>query len=481
MALSYAVLNNPAPFAGTLARDPFMHGDHGRRLRLVANDRCLSDSLALDVLRQLGSRPTASVHWTERTSRGRVEIRAAVTDPRDYFPALVQDEDSDACLPIPAASSLLATSKQIAQEHGLDELDVLPLLQLAALARTSDVIDAAIVNEQELFNPALAPWILPHSQTPKEAVALLGLNLRAHGDFAVWRDDSTTRIIGASRFYRAAAFASVKGLDAWLALATARWMTESHRPLVLCDGIATRLSRSLRARDFLQVRLHAPEFKAVWDEVLFFFDFVLVQAMGALDLLARLIHFTYGLSGSERDASWRRRRRGGWVDAVGKAEPAIGDLAKQKSSLGDTVDLVAELRNAIHDAPLSDEVHDLEIDERPGIYVWGPGLIALELSNEVAQLIDAAERRGGLNIWGITDRRADDTIVLDPGLFAEQALKACSDEIGKVLAVADQKRLAAKPHEHVELWVPEEREQDHAAVLVGLGQGGYRQNRVTSG
>ena len=74
-----------------------------------------------------------------------------------------------------------------------------------------------------------------------------------------------------------------------------RWLfgSGSPEPMRLADGIATRLSRALRARDYIQVRLRSRDFEATWDEVLLFFDAVLTQLMGALDKPARLLHAVY--------------------------------------------------------------------------------------------------------------------------------------------------------------------------------------------
>jgi len=472
------VLNNPPPVFVGPDRDPFMHGPQGRLLRLVADDESIEDSPAERLLEQLGHRPSARVHWTRRPASTRATLKPLVRE-RDYVPALIEDGEDAIETAIPAASHISERSATFAREHGVARDDVERLLQLATLGRTWNRIDAIVVGSTLLSGPPLDRLLLPQCQTPAEALALLGLNLRAHGDFAVSREGSMTRAMDGAQFYRAVAFEHVEGLDSWMGGATSHWLHSGARPWTLLDGIATRLGRAFRARDYLQVRLRALDFEAVWDEVLFFFDVVLIHAMGALDLLARLLHDLYALPGFSRHASWRSRRlSGGWVTALVQAAPRLGDVAAAGQPVGDVVDLVAELRNFIHEVPPSSEIRDA--DDFPGIHMWGAGLIALVRSGAADTMLAAGERRGGLVVWGLSDRRAGSAVVLDPGRFAEQALRSCTAAVSSVLALVDRERLATGPPVDVARGVPNRQDRENAAALFGLSAGGLRQERVTS-
>jgi hypothetical protein len=402
-----------------------------------------------------------------------------VVQERDFVPVIVEVGDEVIETAIPSASAIAARSELLAREHGVSQLELERLLRLAALARTWKRLDRVVTNRPlTLRIPSLDGLLVPYCVPPKEAVALLGLSLRAHGDFSVWRDGGLTRSLDAARFYRAVAIQSISGLDAWLAYAVGRWLQNGQRrPLSLLDGIATRIGRALRARDYLQVRLRAPDFRAVWEEVLFFFDVVLLQTMGALDQLARLLHHVYGVPGSDRTPSWRRRRKDGWVAALAKESSSIAALAQTGQQLGDVVDIVAELRNAIHESPLSDEVHDW--DDAPQTYVWGAGLIALTPDEDVTRMVDTVARRGGHIAWGISDRRSDGAVLIDPGLFAEQALRATTAAIALVFSNADLDLLKAPVPADLSYWIPDQRDREHSAALVGLDRGGLRQDRAT--
>ena len=64
------------------------------------------------------------------------------------------------------------------------------------------------------------------------------------------------------------------------------------------------------------------------------------------------------------------------------------------------------------------ELHDW--DDAPQTYVWGAGLIALTPDEDVTRMVDTVARRGGSTAWGISDRRSEGAVLIDPGLFAEQ-------------------------------------------------------------
>ena len=171
------------------------------------------------------------------------------------------------------------------------------------------------------------------------------------------------------------------------------WHDGSPEPMRLADGIATRLSRALRARDYIQVRLRSRDFEATWDEVLLFFDAVLTQLMGALDQLARLLHAVYVMGTSDRP-SWPDRRRKGWLEELTAADPRVGELVQPGQEVADAIDLVAEMRNHIHEAPLSDETP--HAGDGAGVLVWGPGVVALPSDSIGATLAELSRAARGI-------------------------------------------------------------------------------------
>lgn len=166
---------------------------------------------------------------------------------------------------------------------------------LAALTRTNHDVDGIVVPRSALERRPLARVLASRCYTPTEAIALLGLVLRAHGDYVVARDGNTTYSVSGEAFYRAVAHRHLWTLEPWINAAVGRWLQDSHESMTRLNGVVRRITRGLRARDYLQVRLRAPEFSHVWDEVMFFLDVVLVELMGPFDVLGRFFHHLYGI------------------------------------------------------------------------------------------------------------------------------------------------------------------------------------------
>lgn len=167
------------------------------------------------------------------------------------------------------------------------------------------------------------------------------------------------------------------------------------------------------------------------------------------------------------------------MNVLEKREPQLGFYARPGQPFGDVVDAVAVLRNLIHDAPPTDEIHDW--DGRPGTMVYGAGVIAPRSGRGSATLLSAAARQGGLIAWGLSNRPDGKTVLLDPGLFAEQSLRLGTKAIAEALGLADRSCLGAEKLDDLSHWVPPANYQANAAALYGLHRGGYRQERVTFG
>ena len=418
------------------------------------------------------------MYRTDLAARAHVTFGEPVAQ-RDLVPVRLEAPDESSIVAAPAYSSIRARATRFADEHRLRSCEVERLFLLASVSATNRHIDGLVLDDQTLSRSPLRRELRGGVFRASEAAALVGLCMRAHGDFAVSRDAGITRVIAAETFYRAVSFQHVSMLETWMSAAVTRWHLGDHRSLTLVDGIATRIGRALRARDYLQVRLRAPDYEAVWDEVLFFFDVILVQVMGAFDLLARLLHRVYGLNGPGTRASWTRHGNGSWLQALAKEEPLIGACAQPEGALGDIVALISGLRNRIHEEPLSDELHHW--DGSPGIMVWGRGLVALRFDKSTQGILAAAERRGGLRAWGLRERAGEQAVVFDPGLYAEEALRSSTTAISDVLALANLSTFATDTSNDVSYWVPEQADRENAEMLFGLGHGGLQQDRVTSG
>ena len=209
-----------------------------------------------------------------------------------------------------------------------------------------------------------------HVQDAREAAALLGLYLRAHGDFTVQHEGNHGTFLAPHNFYAGAAVAPLRRYPDCLRLAVGRW--RSARGVAAHDllrGLELRLGRALRARDYFVVRTRALRPDDSWEEALFFFEAFLLSAAGALDALARYCHVAAELGGSREAAGWRKRD---WREKkMLKARPELAPVIRHEDTrLMATNEVVGLLRNYIHGEALTQQLSD---DRQPGItdYLMG--------------------------------------------------------------------------------------------------------------
>jgi hypothetical protein len=201
-----------------------------------------------------------------------------------------------------------------------------------------------------------------------------------------------------------------------------------------------------------------------WDEVLFFFDSVLVSLSGALDAIATLAHQTYRLAGPARFASWRSQRR--WIPELRKIAPDVAAMTDDGRHSRAVIDVLALLRNSIHGPALSGRLYDR--NGRVGIRDFMRTTLAFD-GEEAAEIRAALDVLSSENVrWGSWDH--DDRILLvHPGRFAEAAVAAATGVARDLLQAMDTVQIATADAEPPEGWLPEQRYQDNALLLIGLG------------
>jgi hypothetical protein len=133
-----------------------------------------------------------------------------------------------------------------------------------------------------------------------------------------------------------------------------------------------RLSRALRALDYVRVRRRHLRITDAWGELLFFFDVLLLMLDGTLDCLARFFHVVFEVKGSHRQASWDKAK---WRDRLIELVPEFRSTEVKLSRLTDATAAVAHLRNSVHGPVLSSELH--EWDEAAVTRDYGAGKLLI--------------------------------------------------------------------------------------------------------
>jgi hypothetical protein len=214
---------------------------------------------------------------------------------------------------------------------------------------------------QEIKMDALAtedPLLLAHRtdhflsrgniRSVEEAVALVGLFLRSRGDYTVWPEYSFH--YGRGSYYWGLARALLPAGWRWFsACVTSSSNGGPDKALTLGQAAIRRVERALRCRDVVHIELAKPDSRDAAGEALFYLDSLLVALSGAFDSVARVAHVTYEMPGQLRWASWRNRE---WLKQLRDADNDLAARMVSGTDGGDSLELVAALRNCLHGEPL---------------------------------------------------------------------------------------------------------------------------------
>ncbi len=244
---------------------------------------------------------------------------------------------------------------------------------------------------------------------PHEAVALLGLFLRARDDFVFSIQPKYTEKMDRGAFYMILMRDLIPSSWHWFSACVASaHHCQNDRLMILAQSAMERVEYALRARDRLHERLQIPQTRDTGTDAIFYFNVVLLMLGGALDAIALVAHRTHGISLDEHLVGWTRRQ---WMEALRRVDPAMAQLMDEGEPHRDSRDLVAVLRNTIHSDALRTVTWQTGgvRDER----VVVPGGVA-------GRLEEIANRLGASTDFGLS--RELDEMYVDPGVFVEATL-----------------------------------------------------------
>jgi hypothetical protein len=240
-----------------------------------------------------------------------------------------------------------------------------------------------------------------------EAIPIIAHYLRTQQIYHL--DPVGNRYSNRKTFYHSAVYAMAPNICYWEAktryVPTSRYRTD-------CNEMIGRLIRALKAFDDLRFHLGALQTLDSYDDVADCVDRLLWSLCGAVDVLARSLHFALQLSGSERfaklhgDEWYANKLRPHYAGT-----PGIANVDQAQSLLS----TVFTLRNTIHYRALAaaGAVND------PAPYVGRDlGRIQLLIPADVYNQIDA-QKRGR---WGIEEVAPNAPVAADLATVASTAL-----------------------------------------------------------
>jgi hypothetical protein len=417
---------------------PFSAGDWNRPLRLLIDDDELDDCETLDLLRSLATRPSVEVYSTAGSTPYHASVKQMSESNSDSWMACLERGEDFNRVFVQSPVSLREDAEAIAARLG-QPVDLICSRLAIGIHWAEDGRDG-IVTAGELFSE-LTGWGIGTSLiSPELALSELGLCLRAHGDYVVESGEHGT-VSMSSSFHLAAAIGSLPSYPTWLASALAAWSQgRATEPYVLLRSSAERLSRALRALDYIRVRRRHPRISDAWGELLFFFDVLLLMLDGTLDCLARLFHVVFGVEGDHRWASWDKAK---WRGKLAELVPEFQSGEVKLGRLTDATTGVAHLRNSVHGPVLSSELH--EWDQTAVTHDYGAGKLLIT-GTDAAVLQETCARLG---LDTLAEARPEASvqpaILIEPDRFGCAVTREVIAGIDQLLSDVSPSRLSRLP------------------------------------
>jgi hypothetical protein len=393
----------------------------------VIDSQTVAAGPATDLLRAFSGRQHVELFETDPSAPGRIELATEDTD-RDLLDVrYIQDGEVVRNAALHAAQSMREHARQLsgagadcdATWRALALLRASQRHEVDALVSSVPVLRAATMKDQARKG---------HVCTAEDGCALLGLCLRAHNDFTVRVDGNQATFLGHEQFYRAAIVAALPDFEDSLRAVWALWREDQRaRPFALLRAVEIRMARALIARDYANVRIRHWRPDETWNEVLYFFESILLSFGGALDACARLLDATSGLGSKAQHV---RVRNKDWRKEIAGAAPALTELLQDGSHFRGVVDLIATLRNFIHGEALSAEL--VSDTGNPHVMDYGQGVLVVTGATATS-LTEAASQAGGSAAWGIEQAYGDATTIM-PIQFQRQALKHVLQALREAMA-----------------------------------------------
>lgn len=221
----------------------------------------------------------------------------------------------------------------------LGQLQLIGAVELSSGARRPPSTDI-VVAPQSPTQPEGA-WSI------EESTAAAGLLLRSRGDFMSCAATPTSSWL----FYWALGRSR---LPSWWHVFAALVDRGSSSPeFELGQAVLSRTARILEARDQVGMAFYASSSQDNADRMAYHFDYLVLLVSGAFDSLARLANELFGRPVNSVGLTWRvsRRSGAGLARALQATAPKVA-VVQAAPRLQEFLELVALLRNMIHEAPL---------------------------------------------------------------------------------------------------------------------------------
>lgn len=414
------VTRQPTPYRRADAF-PFASGERWRPLRLLLDDDTLSEQDIAGLL-NFGHYNEVALTRTAADALPRLEIREP---SEDFVPIHEVTEHGTGLFSVWHAARVRERAQMVATESGVEEETAYRALVFAA---ASEEMEAdGFVTRRDVLRSAGA---LRDASiyTPAEAMALIGLALRLHGNQSIGADLIDLPLSGSTYHFVLARELTHEG---W------RWFSgcvdHSHKSgddtaINLGQAALERLQRVLQIRDRLHAQAKIPSNPTIGDELVFQFETLMLFLSAAFDAAARVAHVVYFGSDYE-EAGWRK---GNWQKQLATAERALAALVVEGSVGGTVLKLVSRMRNKIH----GEALRTLTL-QRGGAPIENP--VELNPKDAAKTVTDIQSLGGDPAEWGLREEHGPTYLAVDR--YAESLVPHAVLLLNELMAATAVERL----------------------------------------
>ena len=455
----------PRPHRGSTSGgswDPAFDRASQRRLRVLVDTARLTDSPALGILLDLGSRESLHLVTTDPAD-GLPSIRfGELRADRDVIEFEIESVDGARRRGIPLATRQLEHADLYADELGMEREEARRqwLLARAGAVWRSD----ALVAQGGLFGRSRLGSLISHANlmSVDHALHLVGLFLRARSDYTYLVRGAYAEYLPPERFFTVCARHLLPGSWRVSDAASLHFGTSGDGTVIgLSDALLGRITRALRVRDRLLRQFQLEPSDETPAEILLQFESLLWSLSGAFDAAARIAHVVYALGGSLRQAGWRRD----WWGKLNRKAPTLAAYTGPGSEGEQILRAIAALRNTIHGQRLGDEAFITDDSGVPTVVSAGVTNPILVPQYERGELLEALEELGDPRSWGI-DEHAFGVVHIVADAFAAQLLPRAVRLLDTLMTkmelarlIPEDEELATGPPTLVPVYQPVQRER----------------------
>ncbi|WP_152617730.1 hypothetical protein [Phaeacidiphilus oryzae] len=269
--------------------------------------------------------------------------------------------------------------------------------------------------------------------TPEEALAFVGLYLRAQGLYITYRgpDGRGTYSMNKGLYYWVGTRELLPAAWRWFGACVQNASNVGDQSFVQLGGsLLRRVQASLQSRDELHIALNLEQNNDTALEVLNCLDVILVSLMGAVDVSARVAHKVLGLQSRSYQAAWQNKN---WLKEIRDKDAALASIVGPNSQGKHTVTVLRLLRNSVHGEALS----TLAVRN-----MGGPIETRVRLPHaDAADILTAMDALGGRSKWGVKKivRGSWDA---DPGVLVEELFPCVMNLLNNLMKLTPVENLS---------------------------------------